>query len=191
MNYKRSQFTVINDIVNDKSHNVVHNPIPTAWAKLRGKAIVLRHPEQVLARPVSLMRQLQLEQIRALRRVEENLKGKTTRHWLWRVKDTPHAAQRWTQAVGWEAKVLPRRHQALLIINPVGWQSTAAWLQNRCNPQRQTLTNTMNLCYWCLFVYIEISIYWYCEYLSCDLTICPFKPEQGQSFLLISYCCTL
>ena len=152
----KGQITVINGIVNDKSHSVVHNPIPTAWAKLRGKAIVLRHPEQVLARPVHLMRRFQLEQTRALLRVEENLKGKTTRHWLWRVKDTPDAARRWTQAVGWEAKVLPRRHQALLIINSVVWQSTAAWLQNRCNPQWQTLTNTMNLCYWCLFMYIEV-----------------------------------
>ena len=39
MNDKRSQFNVMNnimnDIVNDKGHNVVHNPIPTAWAKLR------------------------------------------------------------------------------------------------------------------------------------------------------------
>ena len=47
-----------------------------------GKDIVLRCPEQVLARPVDLMRQFQLEQLPALLRVEENPKGKTTRHWL-------------------------------------------------------------------------------------------------------------
>ena len=58
--------------------------------------MILRHPEQVLARPVDLMRRFQLEQFRALLRVEENSKGKTTRHWLWRVKDIPHAAWSWT-----------------------------------------------------------------------------------------------
>ena len=34
MNDKMSQFSIMNTIVNDKGHNVVHNPIPTAWAKL-------------------------------------------------------------------------------------------------------------------------------------------------------------
>ena len=131
-------------------------PFPLHEQSWGEKPLILPLPEQVLARRVDLIRRFQLEQIRALLRVEENLKGKTTRHWLWRVKDTPHAARRSTQAVGWEVKVLPRRHQAFLIINPVGWQSTAAWLQNRCNPQRQTLTKTMNLFYWCLFMYIEV-----------------------------------
>ena len=43
------------------------------------KPLILRHPEQVLARPVSLMRWFQSEQLSALLRVsEENLKGKTT-----------------------------------------------------------------------------------------------------------------
>ena len=46
------------------------------------KPLILRHPEQVLARPFGLMRWFQLEQFQALLRVEENPKGKTTRHWL-------------------------------------------------------------------------------------------------------------
>ena len=37
--------------------------------------MILRHPEQVLARPVGLMRWFQLEQFRALLRVEENPEG--------------------------------------------------------------------------------------------------------------------
>ena len=37
--------------------------------------MVLRHPEQVLARPVDLIRQLQFELCRALLRVEENPEG--------------------------------------------------------------------------------------------------------------------
>ena len=48
----------------------------------KGKAIDLTSPEQVLARPVGLMRWFQLEQFRALLKMEENPKGKTTRHWL-------------------------------------------------------------------------------------------------------------
>ena len=62
------------------------------------KLLIVRHPEQVLARPVDLMRRFQLEQFRALLRVEENPEGKTARHWLWRVKDIPHAAWSWTRA---------------------------------------------------------------------------------------------
>ena len=46
--------------------------------RVKVMSLILRHPEQVLARPVGLMR--------ALLRVEENPKGKTTRYWLWRVK---------------------------------------------------------------------------------------------------------
>ena len=53
------------------------------------KPLILRHPEQVLARPVGLMRRFQMEQFWALLRVQENPKGKTTRHWLWKVKDIP------------------------------------------------------------------------------------------------------
>ena len=59
------------------------------WVKV--KPLILRHPE--------LMRRFQLGQFQALLRVEETPKGKTTRHWLWRVKDIPHAAWSWTQAV--------------------------------------------------------------------------------------------
>ena len=55
---------------------------------IKVKPLILRHPEQVLARPVSLMRRFQTEQFWALLRVEENPQGKTTRHWLWRVKDS-------------------------------------------------------------------------------------------------------
>ena len=36
---------------------------------------------------------VQIGTILSLVRVEENPKGKTTRHWLWRVKDIPHVAQ--------------------------------------------------------------------------------------------------
>ena len=52
------------------------------YTKKKSKATDLRHPEQVLARPMGLMRQFQLEseQFRALLRVEENPEGKTTRH---------------------------------------------------------------------------------------------------------------
>ena len=66
---------------------------------VNAKPLILRHPEQVLARPVSLMRWFQLEQFWPLLRVEENPEGKTTRHRLWRVKDIPHAACSWTRAV--------------------------------------------------------------------------------------------
>ena len=61
----------------------------TLRVKVKGKG----HPEQVLAMPVGLMRQFQVEQFWALLRVEETPKWKTTRHWLWRVKDIPHVAQ--------------------------------------------------------------------------------------------------
>ena len=44
--------------------------------KVKVKPLILCHTEQVLARPVGLMRWFQLEQFRALLRVEENLKGK-------------------------------------------------------------------------------------------------------------------
>ena len=43
--------------------------------------MILRHPEQVLARPVGLMRRFQSEQFRALLRVEENPQEKTTLSW--------------------------------------------------------------------------------------------------------------
>ena len=35
MNDKISQFCTMNDVVNDKNHNIVYNLIQTAWAKLR------------------------------------------------------------------------------------------------------------------------------------------------------------
>ena len=57
--------------------------------KGKGKAIVLCQQEQVLARLVGLMRQFQLEQFWALLRVEENPKGKTTRHWWWKGERHP------------------------------------------------------------------------------------------------------
>ena len=66
--------------------------------KVKVKPLILRHPEQGLARPVGLMRQFQSEQFWALLRVEENPKGKATRHWLWRVKDIPHVAPSQTQS---------------------------------------------------------------------------------------------
>ena len=55
------------------------------------KPLILRHPEQVLARPIGFMRWFQTEQLQAFLRVEEIPKGRTTRYWLWRVKDIPHA----------------------------------------------------------------------------------------------------
>ena len=51
-------------------------------AIVKVKPLILRHPEQVLARPVGLMRRFQMEQFRALLRMEENPEGKTTSHWL-------------------------------------------------------------------------------------------------------------
>ena len=44
--------------------------------KVNGKAIVLRHPEQVLARLAGLMRRFQSVQFQAILRVEENPIGK-------------------------------------------------------------------------------------------------------------------
>ena len=75
--------------------------------KVKVKPLILHHLEQVLTSPVGLIRRFQSEQFRALLRV------KTTRNWLWRVKDIPHAirsltlsqsqtqaeARTWTQAL--------------------------------------------------------------------------------------------
>ena len=59
------------------NHKTLYEPVRSECSscRVKGKAIVLRHPEQVMARPVGLMRQFQLEQSRTLLRVEEKSKA--------------------------------------------------------------------------------------------------------------------
>ena len=81
---KSSIFARINCFQVNKSGNANANPCFMSPRTTSGQAIF------------DLMRQSQVEseQFWSLLRVEENLKEKTTRHWLWRVKDIQGAAHR-------------------------------------------------------------------------------------------------
>ena len=130
------------------------------------KSLILGHSEWVLDRPVGLMRLFQTEKFRALLRVAENPNWKTTRHWLWRMKDIPHTVHSWTQASAGAARTRTQATTAIsslfnfpcaLIFN-YPWWNLFFYLS-------MTVNSVDKLCNWPC-IHVEWARLYTCSYMN-------------------------